>query len=240
MRAHYVAAIHLLVAFWAITGTPVIAAPIVEFETTSFDFGKIATGQKGKAVFAFKNTGDQPLEVTKIFAICKCTKAIKSSIPKIAPGKSEKIEIAFDSAGLQGKIVKRVLVKTSDPAHEKTLLTVEADVQPIATLTPSSVNFGSLKPNGKYETTVILTPTTTKPFKVLKVMPGTSASVAKFVPLKDGKGSYKMSMVVKAGSKEARVMDELKIVTDLPGRPSIILLVYGNIGKEASEDAAGS
>lgn len=218
----------------------VYAAPAVDFEKTVFDFGKITTGQKGKAVFAFKNTGDQPLEVTKIFAICKCTKAIKSSIPKIAPGKSEKIEIAFDSAGLQGKVVKRVLVKTNDSTHEKTLLTVQADVQPIANLTPGSVNFGSLKPNGQYETTVTLTPTTAKSFKVLKVTPGTNSSIAKFVQAKDGKGSYKLSVIVKAGSQSARVMDELKIVTDLPGKPSITLLVYGNVEKEVTEDAAGS
>jgi hypothetical protein len=35
-------------------------------------------------------------------------------------------------------------------------------------------------------------------------------------------------------------MDELKIVTDLPGLPSITLLVYGNIEEETPEDAAGS
>ena len=215
-------------------------APAIEFEKTVFDFGKITTGQKGKAVFAFKNIGDQPLEVTKIFAICKCTKAIKSSIPKIAPGKSEKIEIAFDSAGLQGKVVKRVLVKTNDSTHEKMLLTVQAAVQPIANLTPGRVNFGSLKPGGKYETTVILTPTTAKPFKVLKVIPGANSSISKFVPAKDGKGSYKLSVTVKAGNRSTRVMDELKIMTDLPGKPSITLLVYGNVEKEATEDAAGS
>lgn len=204
-------------------------APAIEFEKTVFDFGKVTTGQKGKAIFSFKNTGDQPLEITKVSAICKCTKVVRSSIPEIAPGESEKIEIAFDSAGLQGKIVKRVLVKTNDPAHDKTLLTVQADVEPIASLTPGSVNFGSLTPNGKYETTVILTPTTAKPFKVLKVTPGTNSSVATFVPTKDGKGSYTLSVVVKAGSQSARVMDELKIVTDLPGNQSITVLVYGNV-----------
>lgn len=232
--------IAVLVAMIIMSCRPGLATPVAEFEKTVFDFGKITTGQKGKAVFSFKNTGDQPLEITKVFAICKCTKVMRSSIPKVAPGKSEKIEIAFDSAGLQGKIVKRVMVKTNDSAHEKTLLTVEADVQPIASLTPASVNFGSLKANGKYETTVTLTPTTAKSFKVLKVTPGTNSSVVKFVPTKDGKGSYELSVVVRADKQSTRIMDELKIVTDLPGKPSITLLVYGNVEMEVSKDAAGS
>ena len=189
--------------------------------------------------FALKNSGDQPLEITKVFAICKCTQVLNTPIPKVAPGKPAKIEIAFDSAGLRGRVTKRVLVKTNDPAHEKMLLTVQADVQPIAILTPDSVNFGSIRPNGRYETTVIVAPATAKPFKVLKVIPGVHSSAAACVPVKDGKGSYRLTVVVQAGSESARVMDELKIVTDLPGNPSISLLVYGNVEKEVTKDAAG-
>ena len=215
-------------------------ASAIEFEKTVFDFGKVTTGHKGKATFAFKNTGDKPLDVSKITAICKCTKVVQSSILAVPPGKAGKIEILFDSSGIQGKLVKRVAVRTNDPAHEKNLLTVLADVQPIAKLTPDTVNFESLKPNGKYETTITLTPMTPKPFKIVKTEPGQYARIASFKPIKDGKGSYTLSLVVSAGKTEDRVMDELKIVTDLPGLPSITLLVYGNIEEETPEDAAGS
>ncbi len=215
-------------------------APTIEFEKTVFDFGKIATGQKGTAVFAYKNTGKSPLEITKTTAICTCTRVVRASIPPIAPGASEKVEIAFDSSGYEGKVQKRVLVKTNDPAHEKIMLTVQAEIQPIAKLSPDTVSFGTLKPGGKYETTITLTPLTPKPFKIVKTEPGKYARITSFKPLKDGKGSYKLSLVVTAGKVEDRVMEQLKIVTDLPEGQSISLPVYGNIVKEATKDAGSS
>jgi len=215
--------------------------PIIKFEKTSFDFGKITAGHKGKATFAFKNIGDKPLDISKINAVCACTKVVKASILAVPPGKSGNIEILFDSSGMKGNVVKRVSVRTNDPTHERNLLTVLADVQPIAKLTPESVNFATLKPDGEYETTVTLTPMTPKPFKIVKTEPGQYARITSFKPIKDGKGSYTLSLIVSAGKTADRVMDELKIVTDLPGQPSITLLVYGNIEEEeAPQNAAGS
>ncbi|MCE5315197.1 MAG: DUF1573 domain-containing protein [Armatimonadota bacterium] len=238
MKTWRFGALMAVAIFWC--GSAASAAPAIKFEKTVCDFGKITAGQKCTAEFAFKNSGDQPLEVTKIRAICKCTTVAKASMPAVAPGNSEMVEVEFNSSGMQGKVVKRVLVKSNDPTHEKTLLTIQADVQPIAKLTPTTVNFGSIKPNGKYETTITLTPMTPKPFKIVKTEKGQHSRIADFKPIKDGKGSYKLSLVVSAGKVEERVMDELMIVTDLPGQPSIMLTVFGNVDKEPSENASGS
>lgn len=217
-------------------GSSAISAPKAEFDKTIADFGKMSTGEEKKAVFTLKNVGDEPLEITKVFSVCDCTKIVKSSYPKIAPGKSEPIEIVFDSTGLTGRLMKRILVKTNDPEQERLMLTVQADVLPLATLEPSNVNFGAIEPGSKYETTIKLTPRKDKPFKILKTEPGVYSSVIKSVRTKDKDGSYSLVIQVKAGDNEARVVDEIKITTDLPGHPSITLRIYGNIIKGASKD----
>ena len=227
----------LAVAFLILLSSVAFAAPAIEFEKTVVDFGKITTGYKGKAEFTFKNTGDQPLNITKITAICKCTTVVKPTISAIAPGKSEKVVIVFDSTGFQGEVIKRIMAKSNDPAHEKTLLTITADVQPIAKLAPESINFGFLKPGEKYNATITLTPMTAKPFKIVKIEQGKCAKITDFKPLKDGKGSYKLNLLVSAGKLEERVMDDLRIITDLPGRPSVSLMVFGNVNKGENADA---
>jgi len=219
---------------------PAGAAPTIQFEKTEYDFGQMISGQKSKGSIGFKNIGDKPLDITKIFSVCKCTKPVKASITNVPPGKSGKIEFTFDATGFRGKTIKRILVKTNDPAHEREHLTILAEVMPIAKLNPDSLNFGWLEIGSTYEATVTITPMTPKPFKILKVEPGEYASVRGISAANDGKGSYNLKVVVKAGNIETRVMEDLRIVTNTPGGPAVTLLVYGDIVDETPKDDQGS
>lgn len=214
------------------------AAPTVVFEKSVVDFGRMTAGSKGTAAFVFKNTGDQPLDITKIFSICTCTTFPKTSISSILPGKSAKIVAVFDSTGFEGNIVKRIVVKTNDPAHKKVMLTVMAKVIPIAKLEPESVSFGWLKLGSKYEVVVSLKPLTPKPFKILRVEPGQHSSVTKIRPSTAEKGAYDLTVLVKAGAKESRVLEELRVITNLPGHPAVPIQVFGNVVKEIPKDVA--
>jgi hypothetical protein len=47
--------------------------PVVEFEVTDHDFGKVQEGDKVEFNFNFKNTGDAPLLISSVKASCGCT-----------------------------------------------------------------------------------------------------------------------------------------------------------------------
>lgn len=226
----------LMVAVLVYSCAAALATPTVVFEKTVVNLGQMVAGTKRTATFVFKNNGDSPLDITKISSMCDCTALPRTSISHVLPGKSGKVVAVFDSTGSEGNVVKRILVKTNDPAHEKYTLTVTAKVTPIAKLKPESVGFGWLKPGAKYETVVTLRPMTTKRFRILKVAPTRHASVSRIRASATEKGAYELTVVVKAGAEESRVLEKLRVITSLPGHPAVPIQVFGNVAKEIPKD----
>ena len=98
----------------------------IVFPETNHDFGQITQGEKVSHVFVFKNTGENPLEVTQVQPSCGCTIPEWTEDP-IEPGKEGKITVMFNSEGREGKQHKTVtVVANTKPAVNQ--LTFTADV----------------------------------------------------------------------------------------------------------------
>ena len=76
-------------------------APVLAFEKSSYDFGKIKQGDKVSHDFKFSNNGKSPLIISDVVASCGCTKPDWPKIP-IAPGSNGVIKVVFNSAGKSG------------------------------------------------------------------------------------------------------------------------------------------
>ena len=83
--------------------------PIITFEKTTHDFGKLVEGEVAVYSFKFTNTGKSDLLIANVIASCGCT---APSFPKspIAAGKTDYIEVKFDSKGKNGKFNKSITV----------------------------------------------------------------------------------------------------------------------------------
>ena len=90
----------------------------IQFEDTLLDFGKITAGEKVTCFYAFKNSGTSDLLITDAHGSCGCTTPIYPHEP-IAPGKTGKVEVTFDSDGKSGFVTKTVTVtsNTSPSVH---------------------------------------------------------------------------------------------------------------------------
>ena len=82
----------------------------VKFKSTKLDLGKVMQGQKIRGAFEVTNIGDKPLTILGAEGSCGCTVPSYSKEP-IAPGKSTKIDIEFDSSGKMGEQSKPVKVR---------------------------------------------------------------------------------------------------------------------------------
>ena len=98
--------------------------PQITFEEVSFDFGDIQQGDKVQHVFAFENTGTEPLILTNVQTTCGCT------VPKwprepIPPGQRAEIKVHFDSSGKMGKVNKvvKVISNAVTPISQVTITT---------------------------------------------------------------------------------------------------------------------
>ena len=107
------------------------ASPVIKFEKTEHDFGKILQGEQVSYTFKFKNVGNAPLIITSIEKTCGCTSPEYSGQP-IKPGENGKITITYDSKGHKGFQNKRLVVKANTNPSE-TILRIKAQVENINT-----------------------------------------------------------------------------------------------------------
>lgn len=103
--------------------------PVITFKENSYDFGKIKEGDKVRHTFEFTNTGEAPLIIQNASASCGCTVPDWPHEP-IAPGKSGKIDVEFNSAGKPGAQSKTISI-TANTNPTLTTLNITTEVEAV-------------------------------------------------------------------------------------------------------------
>ena len=103
------------------------AEPVLQFDKTEYDFGKILQGEVVTYTFHFTNVGDAPLLVSGVEKSCGCTASDFTREP-IAPGQGGEIKVTYDSKGHHGIQTKTLTVNANtNPASTK--LRIKAEVR---------------------------------------------------------------------------------------------------------------
>jgi hypothetical protein len=93
------------------------------------DFGAIAEADGlASHTFIIKNTGADPLVITRVTASCGCTRPDWTKSP-IEPGSSGEVTISYNPKGRPGPFLKSVAV-VSNAKNKRTLLYVKGNVTP--------------------------------------------------------------------------------------------------------------
>jgi hypothetical protein len=118
-----------LVGSWKRVYTPeeLAKAPKIQFESVTFDAGKIIQGEKMNHSFKFTNTGGSELIITGAKPSCGCTASAPENT-EIPPGQSSQINISFDSTGRTGNQTKNVTVSSNDPLTPSLVLTFTCEI----------------------------------------------------------------------------------------------------------------
>lgn len=104
------------------------AMPNIQFEVTSYDAGKVISGEKVVYAYRFTNTGENDLVIESVKASCGCT----ATAPKddvVASGQDSEIVATFDTRGRQGRQAKSITVRTNDPDQPVIVLRLTAEVE---------------------------------------------------------------------------------------------------------------
>jgi len=96
----------------------------ISWEYTSYDFKTLKQNKPAKTEFIFKNTGREPLSITKVKSSCGCTITGYDKIP-VLPGKESKITATYNSRKA-GPFRKTISVFMSDNSRYK--LTIKGRV----------------------------------------------------------------------------------------------------------------
>jgi len=102
-------------------------APVINFDKTHHDFGRITPDRKVAAKYRVTNTGNAYLNITQVRPSCGCTYTMLGKW-SLAPGEGTEIEAMFDPKGMKGGVRKSIEVVCNDPKNPTVNLTLEAEV----------------------------------------------------------------------------------------------------------------
>ena len=131
------------------------AAPDLQVETPSFNFGEIFQGEKVPHVFEFTNQGDEVLKIDRVRSSCGCT-AVLVSKKNIPPGGKGELKANFDSARFRGNITKTIYIYSNDPVRQTMQLHIKGSVKEIVAVEPLQINFGKVEAGKPVTSTVVL------------------------------------------------------------------------------------
>lgn len=103
------------------------AKPVIIFEQTLFDFGKVERESVLKHTFIFKNNGKDTLIIDRVNASCSCTGTLLSE-KEIPVGGSGKLEIELHTEDNTGELIRTIKVYTNDPDNKLIKIVVKATV----------------------------------------------------------------------------------------------------------------
>lgn len=113
--------------FSSLSAADLASAPVVAFNTLSYDFGNIKQGEKKEYTFELTNKGKRELVIRNIRSSCGCT-AVSPSKNVIAPGEMAPVKVVFDSTGKKGRQSKSVTVITNDPKNSTSTLRISTNI----------------------------------------------------------------------------------------------------------------
>lgn len=101
--------------------------PKIVFEKLEHDYGNIIEGDNGEVVFIFRNTGKEPLILTKVHGCCGVSVLTWTKEP-IAPNSMGFIKLRYHTSRIGG-INKTITVNTNDPDNQVIHLKLKGTVQ---------------------------------------------------------------------------------------------------------------
>lgn len=93
----------------------------IQFDKTTYDFGKAKEGDTVKHAFTIKNTGDEPLFIYKTVGSCDCVGIRLEKSEPLQPGQESEILVIFNTKGRSGPQRRTVVITTNTEPSESTL-----------------------------------------------------------------------------------------------------------------------
>ena len=113
-------------------GVIVAAAPKIEVENATLDFGEVKEGDLVTHTFILSNEGDETLVIEKVNPWCGCTTIPALSKTELAPGETTELEAVLDTAGLDVTTInKSITVYSNDPETPELVLRMQGSMKKI-------------------------------------------------------------------------------------------------------------
>ena len=162
-------------------------APKIEFQSTTYDFGKIKQGEVSRHDYYFTNTGNATLEILAVKPGCGCTTA-GTWDKTVEPGKTGSIPLQFNSTGFGGSVSKSATVTCNDPARSNVVLVLSGTVWRPVDITPAMAMFQIDSDSQTNQTKVIkIVSNLEEPLTITEVTSANKSFTTEVKTVKEGK-----------------------------------------------------
>jgi hypothetical protein len=101
--------------------------PRISVEPASFDFGKSVQNKTLTKEFSIRNFGSEDLVIENVSTTCGCTAALLDT-KMIKPGGTAPLRVTLETRAYSGKVERKILIRSNDPATNLLELKVETQV----------------------------------------------------------------------------------------------------------------
>ena len=209
--------------------------PVFEVVEKIKDFGVVPKGEKIKATFEVRNTGNAPLEIPQVRPTCGCT--VASFDHTIPAGGTGKINAEVDTTGFSGPISKALIAFSNDPATPQVNLVIKADVRAFIEVLPRPlIVFRSVLQGEPATEKLTLVSADGSDFKVegVNTTGGPYQVAFRELPAKeriaDRKGSqWEVAVTVPANAPEGMLANKIVVKTNSAKAPEVSINVTGAV-----------
>lgn len=113
--------------FSKLTEKDLAEAPVLSFNSDTYQFGNVKAGAILTHDFTFVNKGKKDLVIHTVTPSCGCTSVDQNFVP-VKAGQTGKISIRFNSTGFSGEQNKTITVVSNDPKNTRVILWLKGTV----------------------------------------------------------------------------------------------------------------
>ncbi len=205
-----------------------VGAPMIDFDSREYDFGKAAAGEFVKHVFIVTNAGTATLEITNVHPSCGCTTA-GDWTRQIAAGNTGTIPIQFNSSHYSGNVSKSIEVYSNAKNQPRATLLLRGavwkpiDVTPqtaVITVQPDSTNAAS--------TSVRIVNRSDSPVTISEPTSSNKSFTTELKTVTAGK-EYELIITVQPPFENGRIPATISLKTSLASVPSLTVTAIATV-----------
>lgn len=199
----------------------------ITFDPPEVAFGEVPAGEERERQVTITHSGNSNWQITDVRSHCNNLR-VRLSEPERLPGQVRyRMTIRMDDSMDEGEIRERLTLISNDRSFPTTEMAISGRIRPAISVSPAAVSLGTLASIGSLEKKLIVRGD--EPFAISDVECA-DERFAFEVPV----GSKKLHIVkmrYEGDGTGEPVSQEIRIVTDLPGKKSASCIITGTIGR---------
>ena len=197
-------------------------APRLHCDAPTRDFGVVTNTDEVAHTFVLQNTGNAPLDISRVHAPCGCTThSLKTKT--ISPGDSVELAARLSLAGKEGRQTKNIFVHSNDPAGSPYTLELLCDARREIICEPSRLLVADAVAGTNPVSVVNVRSGTGRAFRVTAASVSANNGLRTAIVSAGAGTEHVVQIFLEPGYErtEGRISDTIVIRTDRPEMPEV-------------------